>query len=174
MPARNQFDSSIGAVISMAERWSELVAQIQEFPTQLLDLTEKLSVDQLTTAHVEDEWTIAQVVHHLADSHAWGLRRTKKILTEDAPVISSYQQGQFAEMVDGKVGDIQSSLMIVQGTHARWAQLLESLSANDWERPEVHVEYGAWRLQDMVANYVRHGGSHLAQIQKTVTNIINA
>ncbi|MEM7111149.1 MAG: DinB family protein [Chloroflexota bacterium] len=146
-----------------------LITQIEQLPAQLDALVGGLSVEALKTAVSPTDWTIAQVVHHLADSHSWGLHRCKKVLTQEAPIISSYDQDSFAQLPDGPNHDIQPSLQIINGIHARWAVLLESLSAADWERPEVHEEYGPWQLRDLVGNYARHGQNHLQQIEQILT-----
>ena len=133
-------------------------------------LVEGRSAEMLTTAVSPTEWTIAQVIHHLADSHSWGLHRCKRVLTQEAPVISSYDQNVFAQLPDGQDNNITPALQIINGTHARWTMLLESLSAADWERTEVHEEYGPWQLRDLVANYAQHGQNHLQQIEQILAD----
>ncbi|MCB0116959.1 MAG: DinB family protein, partial [Caldilineaceae bacterium] len=46
-----------------------LIEKISALPAQIAALTTGLSSDELTTAYIPGEWTVAQNVHHLADSH---------------------------------------------------------------------------------------------------------
>ena len=142
-----------------------LIGKITVLPEQVESAVAGLSVEELTTAVSPTEWSVAQIIHHLADSHSWGLRRCKMVLAKEAPTIASYHQDGLAQLADGKDGNIMPSLAILKGTHARWVTLLQSLSDEDWQRTEVHIDYGAWQLIDLVGNYARHGESHLQQIK---------
>ena len=49
-----------------------------------------LSVEQLTTPYNAPEWTIAQNIHHLADTHMVCIRRFKLILTSPTFQFTAY------------------------------------------------------------------------------------
>ncbi len=55
---------------------------------------------QLDTPYRPGGWSLRQVVHHLADSHAIGLVRFKLALTEDCPHVNKYNQEPFALLPD--------------------------------------------------------------------------
>jgi hypothetical protein len=56
-----------------------------------------LSDAQLDTPYREGGWTVRQVVHHIADSHANCYIRFKLALTEDWPTIKPYDEVAWAE-----------------------------------------------------------------------------
>src|SRR5207237_759931 len=67
------------------ERRAELVAVIGEAPAKLRELIGGLGDEQLDVPY--RNWTIRQIVHHLADSHVNSYVRFKWALTEDRPTI---------------------------------------------------------------------------------------
>ena len=68
----------------------EAISAIRDLPAQLRDKVAGLSQAQLTTAWNAPEWTIAQNIHHLADTHIVCLRRFKLILTSPSFQFTAY------------------------------------------------------------------------------------
>ena len=76
----------------------ELIARIEELPQQIEDAVRGLDDRQLDTPYREGGWTVRQVVHHLADSHANAFIRTKLTLAEDHPTLKPYDQDAWASL----------------------------------------------------------------------------
>ncbi len=149
---------------------AESIAIIRALPAQLREKVAGLSDEQLTTAYNAPEWTIAQNIHHLADTHMVCLRRFKLILTSPSFQFTSYDVNAIAEMPDASNADIEHSLKILDGLQARWATLLENLSDDEWlkvgrasspDRPD-------YSLEDLARLYSGHGINHLQQIQEVL------
>ena len=60
---------------------------------------------------------IAQVIHHLADSHINCYVRFKHALLEDTPSIKDYTESEWAELPDATQTDVKSSIAILKGIH---------------------------------------------------------
>ena len=73
---------------------------IAEAPARLRAAVAGLSDAQLDTPYRPGGWTVRQVVHHVADSHMQAYARVKLALTADAPVITPYDEGRWAELPD--------------------------------------------------------------------------
>ncbi len=146
-----------------------LISAIRMLPDQLEALVRDLSSEQLTTAYIPGEWTVAQNVHHLADSHMNAYIRTKLILSEEHPTLKPYDQDRWAEYPDASVADLATSLGILRGLHQRWTQLFAQLTAADWQRTGLHPEIGAVSVADILQSYANHGQAHLDQITKTLS-----
>ena len=145
-----------------------MIDRIRCLPDDLEACISGLTEEQLTTHFIEGEWTVAQNVHHLADSHMNSYIRFKLTLAEENPPLKPYDQDVWADMVDATSGDITSSLILLRGLHTRWANLLEGFSDEDWARTGHHPEHGEQSLEDMLELYARHGHGHIAQITKTL------
>jgi hypothetical protein len=140
------------------------IADIAALPSALRAVVEPLGIDERQTPYREGGWSVAQVVHHLADSHINAYVRLRLTLTEAAPVIKPYDEKRWAELADATSPDVAVSLGILDGVHARWATLLKTLAADDFGRAFVHPVNGVTPLDRQLALYAWHGKHHLAHI----------
>jgi hypothetical protein len=148
---------------------AQRIDAIRRFPAQLAQLVEGLTAEQLTTAYNAPEWTIAQNVHHVADSHMNSFIRFRLLITEDNPTIRGYNQEDWGKLVDSQDADISSSLAILRGLHQRWVQMLESIT--DWSRPGMHPESGPISLDSLLTTYANHGEGHLKQTREVMAKM---
>jgi hypothetical protein len=142
----------------------ELIAQIDEAPAKLREAVRHLSAEQLQTPYREGGWTLAQVVHHLPDSHMNTYIRFRMALTEHEPTIKPYDEAKWAELTDAASSDIESSIILLEGLHQRWVSLLRRLTPEQWALGYVHPERGRMTLERTLALYAWHCRHHLAHI----------
>ena len=145
-----------------------LIEHIRALPEQIAALTAELSAAQLTTHFLPGEWTVAQNVHHLADSHMNAYVRCKLIATEDHSTLKPYDQDRWAEFAEAQSADLSPSLALLRGLHARWAAFWAALPAEAWARAGLHPEHGEMTLDDILASYAAHGLGHIDQIRRTL------
>src|SRR5262245_3191598 len=81
-------------------RRDELIAVIAGAPAALRRVVAGLSEEQLDTRY--RNWTVRQIVNHLADSHVNCYVRFKWALTEDRPTIKPYDEGRWAALADSR------------------------------------------------------------------------
>ncbi len=143
------------------------VKNIGELPEKVAALARQLKADgKLDVPYREGGWTARQVIHHLADSHINAYVRHRRILTEDHPTLTPYDEGAWAELPDVTATPIETSLEILKGIHLRWAVLLATCSENQWQRTAFHSGSGwTYRLDTLAANYSWHGLHHLAHLE---------
>ncbi len=146
----------------------EKIDRIRNLPAQLEALVKDLSEADLHTYYLENEWTVAQNVHHLADSHMNAFIRIKFLLTEDAPKVSGYNQDAWALTPDAHDLPVESSLALLKGLHARWVVLLENVDDSAWARTVIHSQNGPQTLDNFLNTYSNHGEAHLDQITRTL------
>jgi len=151
-------------VTTAAER-REKIAQIRELPARVEQAVAGLSEQRLTVAP-EGEWSIRQLVHHLADAHLNAFLRTKLILTEEKPILKPFDQDSWVKLPDTTDLPVQPSLEILRGVHHRWSSLLESLPEDAWGRVGIHLEAGVLAIDDVLNTYSKHGEDHLRQIER--------
>jgi hypothetical protein len=151
---------------SSRDRW---IAEIEAAPGVLRDCVAGLSPARLDTKY--KNWTIRQIVHHLADSHVHSYIRFKWTLTEETPTIKAYDEGSWAALDDSRTGDIAPALALLDGLHRRWVMLLRSMTMAQFSRAFLHPETGKLvSLSSALAIYAWHGKHHTAQIQWLLKN----
>jgi len=111
-------------------------------------------------------WTLRQLVHHLADSHANASIRFRLALTEDRPTIRPYDQEAWAELEDGRRAPVASSLRLLEGLHERWTMLLRSMSEKEFARLLHHPDIGEISLDFMLQLYAWHCLHHEAHLER--------
>ena len=144
------------------------IAKIRQLPQQVADITVGLNEAQLTTPFLAGEWSVAQNVHHLADSHLNSYIRLKLILTEEIPTIRPYDQDLWAMTPEANSPDLSASITLLRGLHQRWADLFAGLTEEQWQRRGLHPESGVITPLKLARSYAEHGEGHLDQIQRTL------
>jgi hypothetical protein len=147
-----------------ADLRSQFINTIAELPKKLRDAVDGFSEEQLETPYRPDGWTVRQVIHHVADSHSNSLIRFKLALTEETPPIKPYLEDKWAELADSKHAPVELSLNQIDSVHGRWVLVLNSMSAEDFERNLFHPEHGEVSLNYMLSLYDWHSRHHLAHI----------
>ena len=144
------------------ERNSKIV-EIRDAPPIIRAAVQGLNDEQLDTPYRDGGWTVRQVVHHVADSHANAYLRFRWLATEDNPTIKTYDQDVWAALPDSQL-PLGSSLKLLEGLHERWAAFLELLPDEAWSRRGMHPERGEVTIDDLLKIYSDHGAHHAGQI----------
>ena len=142
---------------------AEQMETIRQLPDKLRTAVSGLSDSQLDTPYREGGWTVRQLVHHIADSHANAYIRFKLALTEDTPTIKPYDEAAWANLVDSSMA-IDVSLAFTEAVHARLNTLLASMSDADFQKSFRHPERGTVTLANNLAMYDWHSRHHIAHI----------
>ena len=141
-----------------------LIKDIRLAPLRLADTVGGLTDPELNTLY--KNWTIRQIVHHLADSHLHSYIRFKWTLTELEPTIKAYQEADWVDLDDCRLGDIAPALLLLNALHAKWLQVLESMTAEQFARTFMHPQtMQAVSLWEALNYYAWHAKHHTAQIQ---------
>jgi hypothetical protein len=126
-------------------RRAELIAEIAALPADLRAAVADLDDATLDTRYSPTAWTVRQIVHHVPDSHANAYVRWTLALSEDHPTIRPYDESACAQLAMARTGDIEPPLVMLEGLHVRWIELMRSLT-------------------ECLPLYAWHGRHHLAQV----------
>jgi len=142
---------------------AEHISILRLLPSNLQSAVNGLNPAQIDTPYREGGWTLRQLVHHVADSHAMAYTRCKLALTEDWPTIKPYDEAAWARLVDTRL-PIDCSLAMIAALHERWVVLFESLTDAAFQRGYNHPERGRQELAAVLALYAWHSRHHTAHI----------
>jgi hypothetical protein len=146
------------------------ITAIERFPSEIEKATKNLSIEQLNWHYRPNGWNIKQVVHHCADSHMNSIIRFKLALTEDFPTIRPYYEDRWATLIDSNDDNIEHSLCLLKGLHAKLGQLLRHIPEEELSREFIHPEHGKrFRIDETIGTYAWHSNHHLAHIQQAIT-----
>ncbi|MDA1478017.1 YfiT family bacillithiol transferase [Bacillus changyiensis] len=143
------------------------VKEIRTLPHRLKRLTESLSEAELSKMYRENSWNVFQLIHHIVDSHLNGYMRMKLALTEENPIVKTYEESEWAKLKDYE-SPIKNSLQLLENLHKRWAYLIENLTTTQLQRTYQYPDGEKMRLDQSIALYAWHGNHHLAHIEQAL------
>lgn len=143
----------------------ERLADLRFLPGLLEQAIENLDEAQLQTPYRDGGWTVAQVVHHVSDSHLNAFSRLKFALTEDNPTVMGYDEVKWAETAEYRLLPVNVSLTMIHAIHAKLVALFSSLTEEEWKRTYIHSQskkqFDLWYSCGL---YAWHGKHHVAHI----------
>jgi hypothetical protein len=152
---------------------TEKIAIIRDFVPRLRALVAGLSETALITPYDAGEWTIAQNIHHLADTHITTYLRFKTILTEDNPTLPVILAPQMAELPDASNACVEFSLLILEAMHTRWVNMM--LHITDWSRKGYYPRLDSELSLDFLLDYYsEHCNMHYRQIEAVMAKMPNS
>jgi hypothetical protein len=102
----------------------------------------------------------------MADSEMTSAIRLRRLLAEDEPTISGYDEEEFARRLFYGERPIDASLEAVGGARRTTAEILDRLSADQWGRQGHHAESGAYGVETWLESYAAHAHDHADQIRR--------
>lgn len=139
------------------------IDQIAAAPGNFRKAVAGLNDKQLDTPYRSGGWTVRQVAHHLPDSHMNAYMRFKWGITEDTPLIKTYEEKDWARTPETSA-PVAFSLDLLTALHERWVTLLRGMAPADFARNVKHPELGLITLDTLVALYSWHGRHHTAHV----------
>ena len=128
--------------------------------------TEPLTPQQLAIPEGEGKWSVAQVLQHLADSElVWGYR-LRKVLAEDRPELTGFDQDLWASRLGYASADRTASLSLFSALRSANLELLSEASPDDLDRVGVHIERGEESVRHMTRLYAGHDLVHRRQLDR--------
>lgn len=147
-----------------SEERQELIAKYKDGYDEVTRNLEGFPKELLTAHPIPSKWSAAEIVHHLADSETTSALRLRQLLVEDHPLIQGYDQDVYAARLNYNKRDMGPALDAFRSARATTAQLLDSMSEDDWRREGTHSESGSYTAEDWLAIYAAHAHNHASQI----------
>ena len=149
-----------------SQRPDLLVAYLESTSDIELVLAE-LSETQLESSEGPAEWTVRQVVHHLADNEVADALRLRQMLAHDSPHIVPFDETLFSTRLHYQ-REIESSLATFFALRASSGAILEQIAESDWSRTGRHPEHDRYSVEILVQKNIEHDQAHLAQIRRAL------
>lgn len=150
---------------------AERIRQLSDLPKALEYAIINLDAAQLKVPYRPGGWNSMQVVHHVADSHMNAYIRFKLALTEDVPVIKTYDENAWSQLPDITSVPVNYSITLLHALHTRLVSLLEQMKPEDWDRklfhPEKQKEISLWYLLGLYAWHGRHHTAHINKLRES-------
>lgn len=147
------------------------LADIEAAPAKLRTAVSTLSPAQHEQSYRDGGWTVRQIAHHLVDADMTFYTRIKLAMTEDIPLVKTFDEDLWAELPDNFSTPVEVSVQTFELLRERWMHLLRLLTPTDLKREYIHpndptnprpidhsIAYAAW-----------HGLHHVGHIELVAT-----
>ena len=112
-----------------------------------------------------EDWSMRDVVIHLADADLVAAVQIRLVLGGDEPVLPIYDQDLWKRKLLYVFRDPEAALSTFQQVRYGTAELLRECSAEAWERTGNHPQIGTVTVADLVLFGADHVDEHVAQLR---------
>jgi hypothetical protein len=122
---------------------------------------EGLSSENLLARPGPGNWSIQELVIHLADSDEIAVDRMKRIVTEDNPTLLYADETAYVERLFHDQQSLDDALTLFEVGRRQWSRVLRLLPDEAFSRQGTHNRKGIVTLGGMIEGYSKHLDHHL-------------
>jgi len=143
----------------------EPFARFKAAPTLLRSAVSGVDPALLNRRPKGDEWSIRDVIIHLADTELVRAVRLRMMLAEDEPHLPDVEENLWKRKLHYLWRDPESALSLFQQTRFANAELLAQCYADAWERTAIHATLGVMTVAEQMIRGADHVDEHVEQIR---------
>jgi hypothetical protein len=148
---------------------------VENFDPRVFDLTDEQTDAAFPAAAGVGEWPVRVLMGHLADAELVYTHRIRRTIAEDCPVVTLWDEQAFVDggLYGPALRPPVAGFVAAIHTMRRWtAELLMSLSPEQWERRAMHPEMGEVTVHRMVELITRHLEHHNDFLQRKLDRML--
>lgn len=142
------------------------IATYETAPARFTMALEGLSDTQMRFTPNEQEWSIHNIVIHLADAELVGSWRLRKMLAEAPTTLQNYDEASWAQQLLYGEQRRDHALALFTMLRTTNAALLRLLPAEAWTRTAHHETRGEISVYDLFLSLFNHVDEHIQQIER--------
>jgi hypothetical protein len=147
---------------------------LRQTPSSLEQALCGLTEEQVGVPEAQGKWSVRELLQHLADSDlVWGYR-LRRVLAQDRPVLSGYDQDLWAQRLGYAGVDAVRALRDFATLRESNLRLLGRASPQDLQRIGIHQERGEESVEYMIRLYAGHDLLHLQQLARITSAVGSA
>jgi hypothetical protein len=133
---------------------------------QICDILRELPREMWGFKPGPDQWSVHEILIHMADSEANAYVRFRKAIAESGSSVVAYDQMAWATSLDYKTQNANDALELFRWLRATSYSIFRTLPESVWQNNINHPEHGMMTLDEMVDTYVTHVEKHIAQMRR--------
>ncbi len=112
-----------------------------------------------------DNWTIHEIVIHIADSEANSYVRCRRFIAEPGSMVLGYDERGWADRLRYHEHSTADALQLFKWLRLESYHLIKTLSPVVWSNTVNHMESGVMTMDQWLDIYARHIPDHIAQMR---------
>jgi hypothetical protein len=129
-------------------------------------LTEKAPAEKLRERPAPEQWSVGEILAHLAEAEIVLGWRVRSILGAPGTPLQAFDQDAWARSGNYRGRDPKKSLALFRALREANLDLYSALSPEQWEHYGMHAERGKETLKHIVRLMAGHDLNHLKQIER--------
>lgn len=129
-------------------------------------LIKGVSTSRLRKRPAPDQWSVAEILAHLADTEIVGGFRMRMILGAPGTPIMAFDQDSWVRSGHYEKRNPRKSVELFRALREANLALLKALTPDQWKHYGMHSERGQESIEDLVLRFAGHDINHLQQIEK--------
>jgi DinB family protein len=146
-------------------------AQVQELTDAGLRSVLDDAGSDLRRRPARDEWSVVELLGHLADAEIVMSGRYRWTISQDQPPLLGYDQDEWVARLHHDDGEPAELLAVFSGMRAANLRLWRRTSAEDRARVAMHAERGPESYDLMFRMLAGHDRFHLNQMRETLRQL---
>ncbi|MEM6782180.1 MAG: DinB family protein [Bacteroidota bacterium] len=139
---------------------------LRAMPSWCANVLSDTAAERLRVPEALGRWSVASVLHHLADSEVMWSVRLRRTLAEERPALAGYDQDLWAARLRYGARPPGPSVEAFGAMRVVNLILVKQATESEWQRVGLHGERGEESVADMVRLYAGHDLAHRAQIER--------
>jgi hypothetical protein len=135
-------------------------------PKKLERLIKGLPASKLRKRPGPDQWSVNEILAHMADTEIVGGFRMRLILGSPGTPIAGFDQDAWVIAGHYDKRDPRKSVEQFRAVREANLALLKSLTPGQWKHYGMHSERGRESIEDHVLRFAGHDLNHLQQIER--------
>lgn len=145
------------------ETRQSLLAEYRNGYTDIAAALEGITEAELDARSSPTDWTVREVVHHLADSEIVSATRLRRLIAEESPLIVGYDEDEYARRLHYD-RPVTLSLDLFRAARLSNCELLDALTEEEWQRSGTHNQMGEYGVGVWLKVFTNHVKAHANQI----------
>jgi DinB family protein len=133
---------------------------------KLARLIDGVSTDKLKARPAPQQWSVSEILAHLADGEIVGGWRMRLILGSPGTPLAAYDQDNWVTSGHYDKRDPRKSLEQFRVLRDGNLALLESLDPEQWQHFGMHSERGKETIEHIARMFAGHDLNHLQQVER--------
>ncbi len=152
----------------MNDQINHLIAEYAKAPQKLRELIAGLTSKELSFKPAEREWSVKEIVIHLADSETNAFLRYRTIISEPNREAFVVDEWKWSQELKYQEQEIDEYLNLFESLRLITSNQLKIVNKQDWNKNVIHRSIGEISLIRWLEIYVGHFDQHIKQIEKNI------
>ena len=147
---------------------TDLLTHYESGPELLHAAVRRAREDQFDRVPIVGQWSIRQLVCHVADFELVYADRLKRVLAEDNPTLFSGDPDAFARALQYDRRNVSEELEIIRLIRQQTVRILRETPLEHFQRTGVHSEAGPLTLETLLERIAGHIPHHVRFVDQKI------